>query len=289
MIKSGIQRTQKEKNTMDKPKILIVDDDPDLRRGLNLRLRANHFDTAYATDGFSAIAMAQKERPDLIILDIGLPAGDGFIVLDRLQQSAQLSSIPVIVLTARDPQYNRERTLKAGACAFLQKPADNNELMDVIRTTLNPVWPGTAASACLPDSASPLTRNVGASALARAAVPRTTVWDRVGACPERSRMDPVGPSEARLGLCLRSISENPPVELRSTRPGQRPRPTQFVPISQNRETRKRPPPTATSLPPRQSPNPANVRSLPGGPAPDIPQTRLSLRPLRRAIAPAATD
>jgi DNA-binding response OmpR family regulator len=132
---------------MDKPKILIVDDDPDLRRGLNLRLRANHFDTAYATDGFSAIAMAQTERPDLIILDIGLPAGDGFIVLDRLQQSAQLSSIPVIVLTARDPQYNRERTLKAGACAFLQKPADNNELMDVIRTTLNPVWPGTAAAA----------------------------------------------------------------------------------------------------------------------------------------------
>ncbi len=64
-----------------KPKILIVDDDPDLRRGLTLRLRANHYDTSYATDGFSAIAMAQKERPDLIILDIGLPAGDGFVVL----------------------------------------------------------------------------------------------------------------------------------------------------------------------------------------------------------------
>src|SRR5439155_11452422 len=73
-----------------KPKILIVDDDPDLRRGLNLRLRANHYDTSYAMDGFSAIAMAQKERPDLIILDIGLPAGDGFVVLDRLQQSAAL-------------------------------------------------------------------------------------------------------------------------------------------------------------------------------------------------------
>jgi DNA-binding response OmpR family regulator len=132
---------------MDKLKILIVADDPDLRRGLNLRLRANHFDTAYATDGFSAIAMAQKERPDLIILDIGLPAGDGFIVLDRLQQSAQLSSIPVVVLTARDPQFNRELAMEAGACAFLQKPADNNELLDVIRTTLNPAWPGTSAAA----------------------------------------------------------------------------------------------------------------------------------------------
>jgi len=132
---------------MQKPKILIVDDDPDLRRGLNLRLRANHYDTAYASDGFSAIAMAQKERPDLIILDIGLPAGDGFVVLDRLQQSATLSVIPVVVLTARDPQVNRDRTLKAGAIAFLQKPADNAELLSVIRTALQQPWPGTTVAA----------------------------------------------------------------------------------------------------------------------------------------------
>jgi DNA-binding response OmpR family regulator len=122
---------------MDKPKILIVDDDPDLRRGLNLRLRANHYDTYYACDGFSAVAMAQKEHPDLIILDIGLPAGDGFVVLERLQRHASLAAIPVIVLTARDPQSNRERTLKAGASAFFQKPADNEELLAAIRATLH--------------------------------------------------------------------------------------------------------------------------------------------------------
>jgi DNA-binding response OmpR family regulator len=136
-------RNEKREDAMNKTKILIVDDDPDLRRGLNLRLRANNYDTAYATDGFSAVAMAQKERPDLIILDIGLPAGDGFVVLDRLQQSAQLSTIPVIVLTARDPQFNKERTLKAGATAFLQKPADNDDLLNVIRASLNAAWPGT--------------------------------------------------------------------------------------------------------------------------------------------------
>lgn len=132
---------------MEKPKILIVDDDPDLRRGLNLRLRANHYDTAYATDGFSAIAMAQKEHPDLIILDLGLPAGDGFVVLERLQQNANLSAIPVIVLTARDPQSSRERTLKAGAAAFFQKPVDNSELMGAIRATLRSAWPGTVSTA----------------------------------------------------------------------------------------------------------------------------------------------
>jgi DNA-binding response OmpR family regulator len=131
---------------MEKPKILIVDDDPDLRRGLNLRLRSQHYDTAYATDGFSAIAMAQKERPDLIILDIGLPAGDGFVVLERLQQNATLSTIPVIVLTARDPQSTRDKTMKAGAAAFFQKPADNAELMNAIRSVLSPAWPGTTAA-----------------------------------------------------------------------------------------------------------------------------------------------
>jgi DNA-binding response OmpR family regulator len=121
---------------MDKSKILIADDDPELRRGLNLRLRANHYETAYATDGLSAIAMAHKERPNLIILDLGLPAGDGFSVLERLQQSADLSSIPVIILSAQDSQSSRKRSLQAGAMAFFQKPADNAKLLSAIRTTL---------------------------------------------------------------------------------------------------------------------------------------------------------
>jgi DNA-binding response OmpR family regulator len=63
-------------------KIMIVDDDPDLRQALWLRLRANHYDTVNVVDGYSAIAQAYKEQPDLIILDLGLPAGDGFVVLD---------------------------------------------------------------------------------------------------------------------------------------------------------------------------------------------------------------
>jgi DNA-binding response OmpR family regulator len=121
---------------MGKPKILIVDDDPDLRRGLNLRLRANQYDTAFATDGYSALAAAQKERPNVIILDLGLPAGDGFVVLQRLQENPSLASIPVIVLTARDSQAAEERSLQAGATAFFQKPADNAELLEMIRLAL---------------------------------------------------------------------------------------------------------------------------------------------------------
>ena len=132
-----------ENDKMANSKIMIVDDDPDLRQALRLRLRANKYETVNAVDGYSAIAMAYKERPDLIILDLGLPAGDGFVVLDRLQKDDKLSSIPVIVLTARDPQANERRVLRAGAAAFFQKPADNAELLDVIRASLNQAGAGS--------------------------------------------------------------------------------------------------------------------------------------------------
>ncbi len=132
---------------MPKPKILVVDDDPDLLRAMRLRLRANNYEVSTASDGYTAIASAQKDRPALIILDLGLPVGDGFVVLDRLQASDALSSIPVIVLSARDPQMNEQRALKAGAAAFFQKPADNEELLNVIHVSLGPgaaereAWP----------------------------------------------------------------------------------------------------------------------------------------------------
>lgn len=129
---------------MEQPKILIVDDDPNLRLALKIHLQANHYDTVQASDGFAALSVAQREHPNLIILDLGLPAGDGFVVLKRLQDSDALSSIPVIVLTARDPQSNQEKALQAGATAFFQKPADNGELLAVIRATLRVASPRTA-------------------------------------------------------------------------------------------------------------------------------------------------
>jgi DNA-binding response OmpR family regulator len=121
-------------------KIMVVDDDPDLRQALSLRLRANNFETVNVCDGYSAIAMAQKEKPHLIILDLGLPAGDGFAVLKNLQRYPALSDIPVIVLTARDPETNEKRTLESGAIAFFQKPVDNEELLGVIRASLQAGW-----------------------------------------------------------------------------------------------------------------------------------------------------
>jgi DNA-binding response OmpR family regulator len=121
---------------MGNKKILIVDDDPDVRYGLQVRLKANHYDTFFAADAISSMSEARRCEPDLIILDLGLPAGDGFIVMERLKQMHSLALIPVIVVSARDTGANQKRALKAGAKAFLQKPVDDAELLAVIRKAL---------------------------------------------------------------------------------------------------------------------------------------------------------
>ncbi len=121
---------------MSNKKILIVDDDRDVRLGYHIRLKANNYDTFFAADSLTSIVEARKHQPDLIILDLGLPGGDGFVVMERLRANMYLAVIPVIVVTARDPSPNRERALKAGAKAVLQKPVDNDELLAVIQQCL---------------------------------------------------------------------------------------------------------------------------------------------------------
>jgi CheY-like chemotaxis protein len=121
---------------MDSRKILIVDDNADIRLGMHLRLKANQYETFFAADAFSGVAEARKHRPDLIILDLGLPAGDGFTVMERLKQVPFLAVIPIIVVSARNGLGNQKRAYDAGAKAFLQKPVNDAELLAVIRQAL---------------------------------------------------------------------------------------------------------------------------------------------------------
>ena len=123
--------------------ILIVDDDPELRLGLNIRLKANGYNVVFAVDGVSSISATRQHTPNLILLDLGLPAGDGFTVLERLAASDTMSLIPVVVLSARDRHTSRDRALKAGARAFLQKPVDPSDLLSTIRRTLGEEPPTT--------------------------------------------------------------------------------------------------------------------------------------------------
>jgi CheY-like chemotaxis protein len=122
---------------MDKTKILVVDDNPTIRKGLSVRLRASGYEVLFAEDAISATAAVIMEKPDLVLLDLGLPAGDGFVVMERLQRNDRLSNIPVIVLTGRELAGNRDRALNAGAAAFFQKPVADGDLLFAIQKALD--------------------------------------------------------------------------------------------------------------------------------------------------------
>jgi DNA-binding response OmpR family regulator len=120
--------------------ILVVDDDPDVLRALSVRLRANGYDVIVASDAVNAISKARKDGPDLIVLDIGLPGGDGFRIMERLKNMAQTATIPVIVISGQEPSLNRERAIRIGAKAYLQKPVDSLGLLAEIRKVLGELY-----------------------------------------------------------------------------------------------------------------------------------------------------
>ena len=118
-------------------KIMIVEDDKDTVRALGVRLKSQGYNLVVATDAISAISTARKEKPDLIVLDLGLPGGDGFVVMQRLRSNYELMMVPIIVVSARDPFLNEERALEAGAEAFLQKPVKDAAFSAAIEKALS--------------------------------------------------------------------------------------------------------------------------------------------------------
>ena len=117
-------------------KILVVEDDNLQLTTLARRLKSAGFDVVAARDGLTAISAARKEQPDLILLDLGLPAGDGFVVLQRLGMLINTGTIPIIVVSSRPPLGNRDAALQAGAIAYIHKPVDMSVLLKTINEAL---------------------------------------------------------------------------------------------------------------------------------------------------------
>jgi len=119
-----------------KPKILIVDDEPDALEVLGFKLREAGFDPIFARDGTRALAAARDERPDLMVLDLMLPEVDGLEVCKILRRDPATAGIPVIMLTARAAEMDRVIGLELGADDYVTKPFSPRELVLRIRKLL---------------------------------------------------------------------------------------------------------------------------------------------------------
>lgn len=117
--------------------ILVADDDRDLVTALSIRLKAAGYGVVGAHDGDEAFRQAQDTRPDLIILDVRMPAGGGFSSIDRIKHSLNTRNIPVIFLTAFDDEEMREEARRLGAAGFFRKPFDDGEFMASIEGVLS--------------------------------------------------------------------------------------------------------------------------------------------------------
>ena len=119
-------------------KILIVDDEPDIVRALALRLKMAGYDVVAATDGAGALMTAVTEQPDLMLLDIGLPHGDGHFVAAKLRSNAITAHIPILFLSARHARSDLRHARKSGAVGFIEKPYDPEELLQRVGRAFEP-------------------------------------------------------------------------------------------------------------------------------------------------------
>jgi CheY-like chemotaxis protein len=117
-------------------KILVIEDDADIRTLLKAQLGNAGYDTAFAWDAVTALTIARKEQPDLILLDLGLPGGDGWVVMERLRTLAPFSMIPIIVVSAQPSDLHAERAKAEGAHAFIEKPFELQTVLAAVRDAL---------------------------------------------------------------------------------------------------------------------------------------------------------
>lgn len=120
---------------MGRKKILVVEDG-ELNRDLLIQLLEEEYEVVVAVDGAEAVEKAERERPDLILMDLGLPVLDGWEATRRIKAKAELRHIPVIAITSRAMVGDERKAREAGCDDYLAKPIDEEELMRKIRKFL---------------------------------------------------------------------------------------------------------------------------------------------------------
>jgi DNA-binding response OmpR family regulator len=118
------------------PKILIIEDDVDLATVLQMNLEVKGYDIVLAHDALQGTSSVHNEKPDLIILDINLPAGGGLSVLKNIKISVKTKTIPIVVLSGTEDEELKHKVLHAGITDFIKKPYDLEDLCRRIKSAL---------------------------------------------------------------------------------------------------------------------------------------------------------
>jgi two-component system alkaline phosphatase synthesis response regulator PhoP len=118
---------------MDKKRILIVDDEPDLVETLQVRLAQENYECLTANDGHNGFELARTEKPDLVILDIMLPVMDGYKVARLLKFQKELKHIPIIMLSAKDRDEDRLMGEQTGANYYITKPFSMDKVVTTVK------------------------------------------------------------------------------------------------------------------------------------------------------------
>ena len=109
-------------------RILVIEDDPATLRLITYTLQQENYQVLTATNGLAGIRKAQKENPDLILLDVMLPGIDGFEICHRLKTEAQTTGLPILLISAKAQETDKTAGLKAGADDYISKPWERSEL-----------------------------------------------------------------------------------------------------------------------------------------------------------------
>jgi DNA-binding NarL/FixJ family response regulator len=117
-------------------KILVIEDEPEMRRNITALLRYHAYEPIAAENGRQGVAAARRQKPDLILCDVMMPELDGFGVLQALQDDASLARIPFIFLTAKGEKDDLRSGMNLGADDYLTKPVANADLVRAIETRL---------------------------------------------------------------------------------------------------------------------------------------------------------
>ncbi len=118
------------------PKIMVVDDEPDLVRLVQFRLEREGWEVISATDGLSALAKAQEEHPDLIFLDVMMPGMDGFEVLEQIRTRRGIHKTPIVMLTAKGTSTDLEKARALYVQHYIIKPFDPDKLVSTAKKVL---------------------------------------------------------------------------------------------------------------------------------------------------------